>query len=334
MCDGIRDIQRPMQMRSRRKSLCPNALRLIQRRRESRASPVECPVKVSVCQRPARYCEACRGAYRCHSQPRPPPTGPAVRRAPPGHTPEAPWRPEIGGDTMPATCTGCRLRGGLRSQCLSPKGQRCRGAGGTNHAHRTQTGGRPCGLGVGIAGVRRPHAGSGGGTPAAPQYHLHLGRRPGLHRSGLLRKHVLSNPPYRPHGGRGLAIHKRLYLRPELPAHARRLDVRPIRPAHRGVHGGEYRAVPLAHPAPPARGQRRKTPARQTHAWPGPKTMRLQDRAFREVAPWAARAVSPRSPRVRRGHHLDGKALRLQHPAPGEVPRGHLPGRLPHRQGD
>ena len=66
----------------------------------------------------------------------------------------------------------------------------------------------------------------------------------------------------------GNAVHRRLHLRPELPADAGRADEWAVWPADGDLHGRLDRPVRLEEPAAPAGGQRRVAAARRRSRWP------------------------------------------------------------------
>ena len=88
----------------------------------------------------------------------------------------------------------------------------------------------------------------------------------------------------------GHAVHRRLHLRPELPADPRRADERPVRPADRRLHRRRHRPLRLADPPAPAGRQRHRAAARRRSRRPGAEVGRLRDRACSASGTSARRA--------------------------------------------
>ena len=73
---------------------------------------------------------------------------------------------------------------------------------------------------------------------------------------GLHGQQLLRDAEYRSAGGRRLDVQPRLHVRPELPAHPRGADQRPVRSAHGRLHRRQHRPLRLAEPAACAGRQR------------------------------------------------------------------------------
>ena len=100
------------------------------------------------------------------------------------------------------------------------------------------------------------------------------------------------------------------------------------------LHRRQYRPVPLAEPPVAAGGQRREAAAVEGHAGPVAQVSRLCHRPVRQVAPRPARTSITRRAAgfdeaiVSMGQHFDFVT------SPEiDYPPGHVPRRLPHRQG-
>ena len=135
------------------------------------------------------------------------------------------------------------------------------------------------------------------------------------------------------HGRAGDAVHRRLHLRPELPADPGRPDERPVRAADRHLHRRRPRPLRLAAPAAGAARERHEARPDGRHRRRGDEGGRLRHRDVRQVAPRRRPRAPPARPGLRRGDRQHGPALRLQDQPEGRRARGHLPRRLPDRPG-